>query len=163
MGGVDAHVSLFDGRRVSCTTAVEVFYLRRYTVSWLECHTPESTGERSCPSRPHRHLGIALIDFGFRIRSPPQGTLENLAKGSATTTRGRLPLIKTRSTRSRRPTMGCLVKKRMDSLSPFKIPHRYCVIPDFHITDHWDEKSNGHAAVELRRARTDPRQELVCC
>ncbi|CAD6577228.1 MAG: Transcription factor spt20 [Alectoria sarmentosa] len=31
---------------------------------------------------------------------------------------------------------------------------------DFHITDHWDEKSNGHAAVELRRARTDPRQEL---
>ena len=59
--------------------------------------------------------------------------------------------------------MGYIVKKRMDSLRPSKIPHRYCVTPDFHITDHWDEKSGGHAVVKVRREKTDLRQELVCC
>ena len=36
-----------------------------------------------------------------------------------------------------------------------KIPHRYCVIPDVHITDHWDEKSNGHVVVKFRFEKMD--------
>ncbi|CAF9907780.1 MAG: hypothetical protein ALECFALPRED_003886 [Alectoria fallacina] len=38
---------------------------------------------------------------------------------------------------------------------PSRIPHRYCITPDFHITDHWDEKSNDHVVVKFRLEKTD--------
>ena len=33
---------------------------------------------------------------------------------------------------------------------PSKIPHRYCVASAYHITDHWEERSNGHTVVKFR-------------
>ena len=38
---------------------------------------------------------------------------------------------------------------------PSKIPHRYCVTEAVFITDHWEERSNGHIVVKFRFEKTD--------